>query len=204
MGFPPGAKVILKELPFFKLLCHQMGIILENAHLYKSIQSAAITDPLTGILNRREWLNKLSQAYSKAKRSRRSFGIIMLDLDHFKAINDNYGHDGGDFVLIQTVKIILDDLREEDSFGRYGGEEFLIVLEETPLKAAYDLANRLREKIENHNFQFRSKSIPVTASFGITELQEGDSLPQDIITRVDKALYQAKESGRNRCVSLLE
>ena len=122
---------------------------------------------------------------------------MMLDIDHFKKINDTYGHLAGDFVLKEIAKIIKDSIRKSDICGRFGGEEFVIVLPNTKLSGAMKLAERIRETIQNHTFDFNGKKINVTVSIGITSVGVNDSY-ESLISRADEALYEAKEKGRNR------
>jgi len=122
---------------------------------------------------------------------------MMLDIDHFKKINDTYGHLAGDFVLKEIAKIVKNLIRKSDICGRFGGEEFVILLPNTKLSGAMKLAERIRETIQNHTFDFNGKKINVTVSIGITSVGVNDSY-ESLISRADEALYEAKEKGRNR------
>ena len=126
----------------------------------------------------------------------------MLDLDQFKLLNDTYGHQGGDKVLIETTEVINELLRMGDLFGRYGGEEFAVILPNTELTGAHDVAERIRKTIENNAIEYQGKNINVTVSIGIAVMNEYDARYEDIISRADIALYKAKNSGRNQvCVA---
>ncbi len=129
----------------------------------------------------------------------------MADLDFFKKINDTYGHLAGDFVLRETGRIIMNVLRRGDVSGRYGGEELVFLLRETPLQGAKIFAERLRELVANHHFFYEGKKITVTLSLGIATLTQGNfKTPQELIAQADNFLYQAKKSGRNRTCCLID
>ena len=136
---------------------------------------------------------RLNEEILKAKRYNTPLSIIYFDIDHFKQINDTYGHKKGDFILKEVSKIILQNIRKTDIFGRWGGEEFIIILPFTDLENALILAEKLRKKIEEHDFD----GINITISFGVTELKIDDNA-DTLINRADEALYKAKNKGRNR------
>lgn len=161
----------------------------------KRAQHLAITDPLTQVYNRLHLDNIFQAETKRAKRYGIPYSVILLDVDYFKAINDKYGHIGGDEVLVKLVKVLQKDIRETDVLGRWGGEEFLIVLPQTALNEAQKAAEKLKEKIESSSF-FIGESI--TCSFGVSEFLEGDKDCDSLIKRADDALYRAKELGRNR------
>jgi len=152
------------------------------------------TDPLTGIYNKGKFNQVLEEELKKVKRYGRPLGVILFDIDHFKKINDTYGHQVGDYVLKTIAKLVKENIRNTDTLARWGGEEFVILAPETDLNGLKTLAEKLRKIIENHNFEPVEK---VTSSFGITE-----AIPEDttdtVIKRADEALYLAKERGRNR------
>ncbi len=159
----------------------------------KRLEKMSITDPLTGIYNKRKFLTDLNNQIENVKRYRSDFSLIILDIDYFKAINDKYGHIIGDEILIEITKVINNSIRDVDIFARIGGEEFAIILPNTKQKDAHFLANRLKLDIYKHSF----KNIKeITCSFGVGQYYSGDII--DFIDSVDKALYMAKESGRNK------
>jgi len=158
-------------------------------------------DGLTQIYNRRHWQESLEQEYAKARRHDKKLSLIMLDLDHFKLLNDNYGHQCGDMVLIEVSALISDLLRVEDIFGRYGGEEFAIILPETDLSGALELAQRICGKIASLALTYKNQTIKVTASLGVAQLGAEESTYEALITQSDNALYQAKDQGRNQVCS---
>jgi len=152
------------------------------------------TDPLTGIYNKGKFNQVLEEELKKVKRYGRPLGVILFDIDHFKKINDTYGHQVGDYVLKTIAKLVKENIRDTDTFARWGGEEFVILAPETDLNGLKTLAEKLRKIIENHDFEPVKK---VTSSFGITEAVPEDTT-DTVIKRADEALYLAKERGRNR------
>ncbi|MCS7234091.1 MAG: sensor domain-containing diguanylate cyclase [Synergistetes bacterium] len=156
----------------------------------------SIIDPLTGAYNRRYFKQRLEEEVERAKRTGRSFSLIMFDLDRFKEINDTYGHEVGDLTLKKVGRAVKERIRKTDIFARWGGEEFFILLPETDLTGAIKLAEDLRERISQIEIPHGEK---VTASFGVTSYHPGDS-PKDLRTRADSLLYKSKASGKN-CIS---
>lgn len=157
-------------------------------------------DFLTGVLNRREMFNRLSMEMSRVDRVDHALSVIILDIDHFKDINDRYGHQAGDDVLKEMAGILKEHLRKYDYICRYGGEEFLVVAPETPLPVAHDLAERLRLMVMQAKFTpSNSPPIAITISAGVAQQVKGE-LVASLISRADAALYEAKEAGRNRVV----
>jgi two-component system cell cycle response regulator len=167
----------------------------------EELRRQSMTDPLTGILNRRAVLERLEAEISRAGRENTSLGLGIVDLDHFKQVNDTFGHLAGDDVLKESVRRVRGSLRAYDVFGRVGGEEFLVVLPGTPLSGAKGVAERLRKAISQSPVSTHKGLVRVTASLGVTvwTVREGvDSL----IERADRALYMAKAKGRNRVEAL--
>ena len=155
----------------------------------------ASTDHLTGIANRREFRERLSAEFNRADRYHESLSLVMLDIDHFKQVNDQFGHDAGDNILVELTELIKSQIREIDLFARWGGEEFLIMLPETDRETAKTMVERIRHQIEAHEF---TEPSHVTVSFGLVTLRSSDD-PDTFVSRADKALYKAKAAGRN-CV----
>ncbi len=168
----------------------EQHILIEREE-YKELSEI---DALTGINNRRSFDNKLAELLNAALRYNRPLSLIMFDIDHFKNINDAYGHETGDFILKEISALIKENLRSTDFFARYGGEEFMIISPETSIPTAKELTERLRLKIEKHNFNIGDS---ITCSFGITDIEQNDT-SKSIVYRVDAALYNAKETGRNK------
>lgn len=164
------------------------------------LRHAAGTDDLTGLANRASLLPRLSQALAGAVRKDRPLCVIMADLDRFKQVNDNYGHQVGDQVLRDTAARLGTALRDFDLIGRYGGEEFIAVLQDTPLEIARQIAERVRGRIGGHPFVIQELSLRVTISQGIALAHPGDSV-ESLIHRADTALYAAKAAGRD-CVRI--
>ncbi len=160
----------------------------------KELEELSSIDKLTGILNRRKLDEFLEYEVSVSKRYLTNLSLIIVDIDHFKSVNDTYGHQMGDKVLFEVTKIITNSIRESDIFGRFGGEEFLLICPETDQDQAFLLAEKLRKKIENYNFD---KIGQKTVSLGISEFKEEDTA-NTLIKKADIALYESKNNGRNR------
>ena len=158
-------------------------------------------DPLTGIFNRRVFEDCIDAELDRFNRYNQPFSLIFFDIDRFKDINDNYGHEAGDKVLIAIANRVKEMLRKLDIFARYGGEEFVVILPETPLIQGLVVAAKLREEIEIALFEYEGERVPVTISIGITEAKETDRQYQAIVKRADSLMYRAKDRGRNSVVS---
>ena len=173
---------------------------LEEANA--KLEVLAITDGLTGVFNHRHFLERGLNSIKIAQRYQRPIALIILDIDHFKSVNDTYGHAVGDMVLKHVVSICSSMNRETDVFGRLGGEEFGILLLETPAAAAYAVAERLRCEIEASSIDHEGKPIKVTVSQGVHAIESADQYPtiEEMLKVADEALYRAKESGRNRVI----
>jgi diguanylate cyclase (GGDEF)-like protein len=163
----------------------------------RELQRLAVTDQLTKLKNRKRIDELFSSEIDKVKRYKHPFSIILIDVDHFKSVNDTYGHQTGDLVLVTLAEILKNSVRKTDTPGRWGGEEFIIICPETDLAGVISTAEHIRKKIESHHFETVEHK---TASFGVTEYVEGDT-QKTMIDRADKALYEAKANGRNRVVS---
>jgi diguanylate cyclase (GGDEF)-like protein len=172
-----------------------------QSQLNKALQELALSnriDGLTQAFNRKHWEECLAVEFSRACRYKQDLCLVMLDLDHFKLLNDTFGHQGGDKVLIETAQAIIDLLRMGDLFGRYGGEEFAVILPNTDLAGGEEVAERIRKTIANNTIDYQGQNIKVTVSIGVAVLSPQDSRYEDLISQADIALYQAKNSGRNR------
>ena len=159
----------------------------------------ATTDPLTGLFNRRHLMGELEAQFSLLRRYGRTFSVIMLDIDHFKAINDRYGHLGGDEYLCQLADLISHLLREQDIAARFGGEEFLLLLPETGHEGALILAERIRQRVGAMRVAHNQELMTTTVSVGVGTARRDEDM-NDFLRRVDNALYQAKAAGRDRVV----
>jgi diguanylate cyclase len=171
--------------------------------LNRSLRIQSTTDPLTGLFNRREFLNRVRTEWGRYRRYGRPLSLIMLDIDRFKLINDTHGHECGDRVLRQLGQLISRNKRAQDLCCRYGGEEFVVLLTETTLEAAFHVAEGLRRLIARQDFQYEGQAIPVRVSLGVSGAAEQQ--PADVeafINMADKAMYRAKREGRDRTVVL--
>lgn len=178
----------------------QVAIALENARLFEEVQNLALTDALTGLYNRRGLFEIGHIEFARTRRLERPFSLIMLDIDHFKPVNDRFGHPVGDQVLQFLASELRSTVRDTDIVGRYGGEEFAILLSGSNGKAAMDLAERLRAAIEKTPFHVGEHQIRVTTSLGVAEYNDNSPNLETLVARADQALYVAKHQGRNRVV----
>lgn len=178
-----------------RALADHIGVAFENARLF----TLAITDELTQLFTSRHLQNRVEDEISRYKRHGQKFGLLMLDLDHFKAINDRWGHLAGDEVLRQVAQTLLRNVRAVDSAYRYGGEEFAILLPETDPAGVRVVAERVRQGVENLQISLaEGNAVGATASIGIAICPENGVSPQELLAAADKALYEAKHQGRNR------
>ena len=172
--------------------------VTEHRRMENELRRLASTDPLTGASNRRHFMSRLNDELERCKRYGTRMVLLSLDIDHFKDINDTFGHPAGDVVLKDLVKLCTKTLRTTDVFGRVGGEEFLAALTLTGLMAGQRTAERLRKGVEDLVVKTDGKSITFTISIGMTELQSIDETIDPLLHRADEALYKAKNNGRNR------
>jgi len=170
---------------------------LHNALMYKKALVTAMHDPLTGLSNRVGFKQSLEREADLARRHSTPFALIMLDVDHFKSVNDNHGHLIGDCVLRDIAQACRDCVRSSDMLYRYGGEEFVFLLSNTTPEGAELLAGRIRRKIENMQFEYGETKLSTTVSLGVANLAAQENGEQ-LLNRADKALYNAKQSGRNK------
>jgi diguanylate cyclase (GGDEF)-like protein len=169
---------------------------------HDELSNLAHIDGLTGCFNRKYILDYLETEVKRCQKLDLPLSLIMLDLDHFKNVNDTHGHLAGDYVLKETVRLLREKvLRTSDVLGRYGGEEFCIIMSEAALRTGIDVAERIRKAIEKHDYMFDGNTLIVTISAGVAQINKKDESSKDLIEAADKALYQAKESGRNKVCS---
>jgi len=171
--------------------------IAERISTQKELQEAAARDPLTRLMNRRAIQERIEHEVFRNRRIQTPFTLVMVDLDHFKAVNDTEGHDAGDSIMIETAVRMKSMLRGQDSVARWGGEEFVILLPDTNLQGATIVAEKIRRRIADSPYFFSGKKIGVTASLGVAEFI-GDPDTERLVAAADKALYLAKHRGRNR------
>jgi diguanylate cyclase (GGDEF)-like protein len=168
---------------------------------HEEIYRTMIADGLTGAHNRRFFTEFLEREMARCVRHGRSLSLVLFDLDHFKRVNDGFGHLSGDEVLREVARLVREQVRREDCFARYGGEEFAVVLTETNLEAALEFAERLRGRVEAHEFKAGNESIPITISVGVAAMTRETRDSDDFLAAVDAHLYEAKSAGRNRVAS---
>lgn len=194
-GFEDEAK---SRLDLFR---HGLALSFNNALTHDRLQTLAALDPLTGVYNRRFGMARLHEEFSRAVRTSGPLGVMMFDIDHFKKVNDTYGHLAGDRVLIQVAKTARAALRDGDVLMRYGGEEFLVILPAASKANSLEVSERLRRMVEETSMADGDQTIRVTISLGITSFPElAAASDQELVKRADEALYSAKESGRNRVI----
>jgi diguanylate cyclase (GGDEF)-like protein len=181
-----------------------LGVALNNCLNIKRLESDAALDPLTGCYNRREFDRLIEHHIAGARRHGKALSLIMFDVDHFKEVNDTFGHSAGDAVLAQIAATVRSTIRKGDYLVRYGGEEFIAVLPDTESLRAVELAGRLRRILENHDIRLPDgRAIRKTASFGIACYQKGWSADR-LVNEADHLMYQAKALGRNRVMPKLK
>jgi two-component system, cell cycle response regulator len=171
-----------------------------EAQYHETIYRMTIVDGLTGVHNKRYLVETLEREIPRARRHGRPLSLVMLDIDHFKDINDTFGHLAGDYVLKELATLVKSRLRPDDVIARYGGEEFGVVLPETPCAGGAAIAEDLRNRIEDHTFVFENETIRVTVSMGVAELAENVDV-LGFVKCADELLYRAKHEGRNRVCS---
>ena len=193
-----GDKITLGSTTILKFTYHDE--LDEN--FQKQMFDAALRDSLTGAYNKNYLLKHLETELAFALRHKTPLSMIMLDIDHFKPVNDNHGHLAGDAILKRLAEIAISSLRADDIFARYGGEEFAIVSRGTGIDEGMIIAERLRNTVEKTDFIYEEQRIPITISVGVAALPDANAqTPEELIDVADKALYEAKESGRNRVCS---
>ncbi|MFK7957929.1 MAG: diguanylate cyclase [Lysobacterales bacterium] len=173
-------------------------VLILASDLSAQMSKLARTDSMTGLLNRRGFNEFAGPLLPRARRGKQPLSVIMCDVDHFKNINDQYGHNAGDHALKALAKLLSQDLREGDLFGRLGGEEFVLALPGTDLEQATIAAERLRAMLEQSEIGWRPEPLQLTASFGVSSFRDDDHTIDDVLQRADRALYRAKNDGRNR------
>lgn len=201
---PPGRMFTKDDQQTLHLLATHAYLVIENAWLYEQIKRLSITDGLTRVYNRRYLEERLEQEFRRSQRHKTFLSVLMLDIDHFKRINDTYGHQMGDEVLCKLTELCRQVTRSTDILGRYGGEEFVVLLPEADLMGGLCVAERLRKLVEVQTFTTDKGPIRITISLGLCTIPaEGVETAQQFIKQADEALYRAKETGRNQtCVAL--
>jgi diguanylate cyclase (GGDEF)-like protein len=200
-----GRQFTNRERELFHYLAGQAAVSVENVGLHETVERQAVTDELTGLSNRRRFQETMSAEVERSKRFGQQLGLVLLDIDDFKAVNDTYGHQQGDIVLREVAKILRASSREIDEPARYGGEELAVVLPGTDLEGARLLAERVREGVEALRLPIlgdeEAEPLRITASFGAASLPASAEDVRGLVAAADEALYQAKRAGKNRTVS---
>jgi diguanylate cyclase (GGDEF)-like protein len=182
----------------FEMLVKRFSFSIKRFRLYDQLQKWAIADSLTGLYSKSYCLERLNLEFTRSKEFNLSLSVAMLDLDDFKALNDRYGHLTGDVVLRDTAKIIKSSMRNIDFIGRFGGEEFLIIMPEAEKNGSKFAAERIRREVENCVIKAFGQAIKVTLSIGIANFPVDADSPAEIIEKADQALYLSKKNGKNR------
>lgn len=189
----PDHNVTHRHVRALEAVADQLGLAIQHARLFEEARTLSFHDPLTGLANRRLLDYVLRRELAAAQRAGDRVGLIMLDLDNFKAFNDAHGHPAGDRLLTRIGEILKEQTRDEDLAVRYGGEEFLLVIRRAPAEGLRKLAERVRETVE--------EQTPLTTSLGVTHQGPDEQDPDALVARADSALYRAKEAGRNRVIT---
>jgi diguanylate cyclase (GGDEF)-like protein len=184
-----------QQVQALQALSRQVTTLLEMRRLVAELEMLSTTDALTGLRNRRAFDEKMLDEHQRSARSSRPFSLLLIDIDHFKSYNDDFGHQAGDDALGEVARILQYTVRSYDMAARYGGEEFAVILPNTEKQGAMELAERLRRAVERAEWMNRR----ITVSVGVATLAFGQSIPA-LIEEADRALYTAKEQGRNRIV----
>ena len=200
----PVARRMLRDGDYLRtgncIFRYLVGGNVESAY-HEEIYRLTIIDALTGIHNKRYLVEFLDRELSRSSRYGRPLSLILFDIDHFKGINDVFGHLAGDFTLRELATRVKTVVRTEELFARYGGEEFAVVLPEAPRESAMQLAERIRTLLAEHSFRFGDSALRITVSLGVTTTSgESELTAVELLQRADKNLYQAKHEGRNRVI----
>ncbi|MBN1793529.1 MAG: GGDEF domain-containing protein [Candidatus Omnitrophica bacterium] len=182
------------------VIVNQFGLHMQRIQLYERVQQLALTDGLTGVYVRRHFRERLDEEMKRAKRRKTPLTLLMVDLDHFKSYNDQFGHLVGDVLLREVAGILNDNIREIDLVARYGGEEFSILLLDTALEHAILVAERIRSQTAKRTFRAYDETLTLTLSIGLAQFPLHADSEDELIEAADRALYQAKATGRNRVV----
>jgi two-component system cell cycle response regulator len=194
----PGA-ITAYQHHTLSIIANQVAVNISNARFHQMMERMATTDGLTGLTNHRAFQEKADQEFERAQRYPQSIALLLFDIDHFKKINDSYGHPVGDAVLKKIGKLLNETVRVVDVAARYGGEEFVALLVNTDSKGASQMAERIRSSIEKSKFLLNGQRIPVTVSVGYAVFPEDAKEKSGLIEMADQALYAAKDGGRNQC-----
>lgn len=181
---------------------NKMEVIKQINYIYTRTKYLSITDELTGLSNRRCFDNTLEKEFLRALRYNNKLTLVMFDIDHFKTVNDTYGHPCGDYILKEVANAALQTFRKTDTVFRFGGEEFVVILTETDIKQSEIPLERFRKSIETLDLTYQNQQINITVSIGACQLDQSIGNKEEFLQKADNALYDAKNSGRNKVVFL--
>lgn len=188
---------IASSLLLSKYRSKQILLNEQQQRLSSMLAKIAFIDDLTGLFNRRKIMEIFEVEYSRSKRYGNNLAVMMLDIDYFKHVNDKYGHDAGDCVLVEFAKKVKCQIRETDYVGRFGGEEFLVIMPETEADGARVVAERIKQMLDETTVSIGRSSIKVTSSMGISQVRPGDQAKEESLKRADESMYMAKKAGRD-------
>jgi diguanylate cyclase (GGDEF)-like protein len=188
-----------QDLQFLSVIGYQMAATLKHFQRFSSIKNIALYDTLTGLYNRRYFEEKLGVETQKSFYSSTPLSFVMVDIDHFKKVNDTFGHTGGDQVLCKISSLLKNSIRKKDTVARYGGEEFILILPEAGLEESFIIAERIRRLVENTSFEIGQAQVNLTISMGISNFPSHRAKSkEELVKMADQALYDAKRGGRNK------
>jgi diguanylate cyclase (GGDEF)-like protein len=198
-----GGKAVGRLSPeaaaFLGQVANQSYIVMENSRLFDRVRSLSIRDGVTGLFNHRHLMELVQLEFERVGRYQDRFSLLMIDIDHFKRVNDEHGHPAGDAVLRELGAVLKDCLRTVDVVARYGGEEFVVILPHTNHEEAVQTAERVRARVGSHVFKTQGKELQITVSVGVASCPgAGADTAEAVIREADKALYRAKNAGRDR------
>ncbi len=201
LGYLVADGIKKEDTETFLILAQQFQLAVKRAVLYQKLQELAITDSLTQVLSRRYWLERFQEELARSRKLKYNLSCLMIDVDHFKEHNDRFGHLVGDVILREVSAAIKEKIREIDIMGRYGGEEFCVVLTETNLEKAIVVAERIRQAVQQKSIRAYDEDLRMTISIGIATFPEDAKEIGILVDKADRALYEAKTTGRNKvCV----
>jgi diguanylate cyclase (GGDEF)-like protein len=187
-----------KDIDKFHILAEQFSLALKRAVLYQHVQEMATLDSLTKVFTRRYWFQRSNEELERSRKFKYNLTCLMIDVDKFKDFNDTYGHLVGDAILGAVAKVIKENIRQIDLLGKYGGEEFSLILTETDIQGAQFVAERIRQALQDTWVQAYDESLKVTISIGVAGFPDDSQELTALVDKADQALYRAKETGRNK------
>ena len=198
-----GGRAVARLTPdtetFLRQVANQSYIVMDNSRLFERVRDLAFRDGVTGLFNHRHLMEVLKTELERTRRYQQGFSLLMVDIDHFKKVNDEHGHPAGDAVLREVAGVLQECMRAVDVVGRYGGEEFVAVLPGTSYEEAVQTAERIRVRVGSHTFRPEGRELHVTISVGVASCPQGGACSADaLVHEADKAMYAAKAGGRNR------